>query len=118
MEGLGPHIRQLRDERDISLREFAKKLQVSAPFISDIELGRRHPSEEVLGKIAQILGVKVEELRAHDTRPPIDDIKRITLSDPKFALAFRTVIDKKITAEDILEFAKKKDQKLGNKGKK
>ncbi len=117
MEGLGAHIRQLRDERDLSLREFAKKLDVSAPFISDVELGRRHPSEEVLAKIAQVLGVKVEDLRAHDTRAPIDEIKRITQSDPKFALAFRTMIDKKITAEDFLEFAKK-GQKPGNKPKK
>lgn len=118
MEGLGAYIRQLRDERDLSLREFAKKLDLSAPFISDIELGRRHPSEEVLTKISQVLGVKVEDLRAHDTRPPIDEIKRITQSDPKFALAFRTMIDKNITAEDLLELAKKKGQKPGNKPKK
>jgi transcriptional regulator with XRE-family HTH domain len=119
MEGLGAYIRQLRDERDLSLREFAKKLDVSAPFVSDIELGRRHPSEEVLAKIAQVLGVKVEDLRAHDTRPPIDEIKRMTQSDPKFALAFRRMIDKNITAEDLLDLAKKKDgQKPGNKPKK
>lgn len=119
MEGLGAYIRKLRDERDLSLREFAKKLDLSAPFISDIELGRRHPSEEVLAKIAKVLGVKVEDLRARDTRPPIDEIKRITQSDPKFALAFRTMIDKKITAEDLLELAKKKEgQKASNKPKK
>ncbi len=118
MEGLGAYIRKLRDERDLSLREFAKKLDVSAPFISDIELGRRHPSEEVLAKIAKVLGVKVEDLRARDTRPPIDEIKRITQSDPKFALAFRTMIDKKITAEDLLELAKKKGEKASNKPKK
>ncbi len=119
MEELGTYIRRLRDERDLSLREFAKKLDVSAPFISDIELGRRHPSEDVLARIAQVLGVEVKDLRARDTRPPIDDIKRITQSDPRFALAFRTVIDKNITAEDLLEFAKKKGgQKRGNKTKK
>ena len=119
MEGLGAYIRKLRDERDLSLREFAKKLDLSAPFISDIELGRRHPSEEVLAKVAKVLGVKVEALRARDTRPPIDEIKRITQSDPKFALAFRTMIDKKITAEDLLELAKKKEgQKASNKPKK
>lgn len=101
------------------MREFAKKLDLSAPFISDIELGRRHPSEEVLAKIAKVLSVKVEDLRAHDTRPPIEEIKRMTQSDPKFALAFRTMIDKKITADDLLELAEKKGaQKAGNKPKK
>ena len=118
METLGAYVRRLRDERDLSLREFAKKLDVSAPFVSDIELGRRHPSEEVLARIAKVLGVKVKDLRARDTRPPIDEIKRLTQSDPRFALAFRTVIDKKITPEDLIELANKKEtQKVGHKPK-
>ena len=115
IEGLGPYIRQLRDERDLSLREFAKKLDVSAPFVSDVELGRRHPSEEVLAKIAEVLGVRLEDLRAHDIRPPIDEIKRLTQSNPKFALAFRTMIDKKITAEDLLELASHKAAQKSSK---
>lgn len=118
MESLGTYIRRLRDERDISLREFAKRLKVSAPFVSDIELGRRHPSDEVLEKIAESLGVDVQELRARDTRAPIDEIKRITQSDPKFALAFRTVIDKNVTADDLLELARKKERERSGKGSK
>jgi transcriptional regulator with XRE-family HTH domain len=107
MEGLGAFIRSLRDERDLSLREFAKKLNCSAAFISDLELGRRHPSETMLTEMARILGVDVEVLRAQDTRPPIEDIKSITQADPRWALAFRTVIDKKITAEEMLEFVQR-----------
>jgi transcriptional regulator with XRE-family HTH domain len=55
MEGIGPFIRKRRDELDLSLRELAKKLDCSPAFISDIELGRRHPSEKVLVEIAKIL---------------------------------------------------------------
>jgi len=117
MEGLGAFIRRLRDEKDISLREFAKQLECSAAFVSDVELGRRHPSEEVLINIARLLGTTVEELRAHDTRPPIEEIKRITESDPKFALAFRTVIDKKISADELLELARRKESKGPSKKK-
>jgi len=51
MEGIGPYIRKRRDELDLSLRELAKKLDCSPAFISDIELGRRHPSEKVLAEI-------------------------------------------------------------------
>src|SRR6266478_2570259 len=109
MEGIGPYIRKRRDELDLSLREFAKKLDCSPAFISDIELGRRHPSDEVLVEMARVLKVKVEDLRAMDVRAPIDDIKRITLDDPTFALAFRSVIEKKITADELLEFVKKKE---------
>jgi transcriptional regulator with XRE-family HTH domain len=117
MEGLGPYMRRRRDELDISLRELAKRLDCSPAFISDIELGRRYPSEKVLADIARVLKVKVEELRALDVRAPIDDIKRITLNDPTFALAFRTVIDKKISADELLELLKQKETEKRSKDK-
>jgi transcriptional regulator with XRE-family HTH domain len=118
MEGIGPYIRKRRDELDLSLRELAKKLDCSPAFISDIELGRRHPSEKVLAEIARILKVKVEELREMDVRAPIEDIKRITQDDPTFALAFRTVIDKNISANELLEFVRKKEGEKKGKDKK
>lgn len=118
MEGLGPYMRRRRDELDLSLREFAKRLDCSAAFISDIELGRRHPSEKVLAEIARVLEVKLEELQAMDVRPPIEDIKRLTQSDPRFALAFRTMIDKKITANELLTLANQKKGERNSKRKK
>lgn len=117
MEGIGPFIRRRRDELDLSLRELAKRLDCSPAFISDIELGRRHPSDRVLVEIARILKVKVEQLREMDTRPPIDEIKRVTQDDPTFALAFRTVIDKKISADELLEFVRKKEDEKKGKDK-
>src|SRR5689334_19632692 len=118
MEGIGPFIRRRRDELDLSLRELAKKLDCSPAFVSDIELGRRHPSDKVLVEIARVLKVKVEELREMDVRAPIDEIKRITHDDPTFALAFRTVIDKKISADELLEFVKNKEDAKRGKDKK
>lgn len=118
MEGLGPYMRRRRDELDLSLREFAKRLDCSAAFISDIELGRRHPSEKVLAEIARVLKVKLEELQAMDVRPPIDDIKRLTQNDPRFALAFRTMIDKKVSADELLELANQKKNEKHPKQKK
>ena len=108
MEGLGSFMRRRRDELDLSLREFAKRLDCSAAFISDIELGRRHPSDKVLAEIAKVLEVKLETLQALDERPPIEDIKRLTQNDPRYALAFRTMIDKKVTAEELLALANQK----------
>lgn len=118
MEGIGPYIRRRRDELDLSLREFAKKLDCSPAFISDIELGRRHPSDKVLVEMARVLKVKAEELRHMDVRAPIDEIKRVTQNDPTFALAFRTVLDKNISAEELLEFVRKKEDEKKGKGKK
>ena len=118
MEGIGPYVRRRRDELDMSLREFAKKLDCSPAFISDVELGRRHPSDKVLIEIAKILKVKVEELRKMDLRAPIDEIKRVTQNDPTFALAFRTVLDKNISADELLEFVRKKEDEKKGKDKK
>ena len=101
-------MRRRRDELDLSLREFAKRLDCSAAFISDIELGRRHPSEKVLTEIARVLNAKLEDLQAMDVRAPIDDIKRLTQNDPRFALAFRTMIDKKVSADELLQLANQK----------
>ena len=59
--------------------------------------------------MARVLGVKVDDLRAQDIRPPIDEIKRMTQRNPKYALAFRTMIDKKISADELLDLAKQKE---------
>jgi transcriptional regulator with XRE-family HTH domain len=108
MEGMGPFMRKRRDELDLSLREFAKRLDCSAAFVSDIELGRRYPSDKMLAEIGRVLDVKVETLQAMDVRPPIEEIKRLTQDDPRFALAFRTMIDKKVSAEELLRLANQK----------
>jgi transcriptional regulator with XRE-family HTH domain len=118
MEALGSYMRRRRDELDLSLREFAKRLNCSAAFISDIELGRRNPSEKVLAEIARVLGSQLEDLQAMDIRAPIEDIKRLTQSDPRFALAFRTMIDKKVSAEELLDLANQKKAERTPKPKK
>jgi len=93
----------------MSLREFARKLgELSPPFVSDVELGRRFPSEKVLEKMAHVLGVTVGELQKYDSRAPIEDLKRLAASDPVYGFALRKVADGEISAEDILKLASKK----------
>jgi hypothetical protein len=53
-----------------------------------------------------------------DVRAPIDDIKRLTQNDPRFALAFRTMIDKKVSADELLELANQKKGARHTKQKK
>jgi transcriptional regulator with XRE-family HTH domain len=54
-------LHELRDKADLSLRELTRKVGISSPFLSDIELGRRFPSEEILAKLAGAL-------RAHSSK--------------------------------------------------
>ena len=56
---LGQRIKQERQKRKISLREFARKLGISAAYLVDIEKNRRLPNEETLQKIADLLDVPV-----------------------------------------------------------
>jgi len=103
---LGQRLHELRDRADLSLRELAKKVGISGPFLSDIELGRRFPSEEILGRLAAALNVPLEDLKKYDNRAPIADLKRLMDSDPKLGFAFRTAVEKlksgELTADDII----------------
>lgn len=105
---LGERIRELRDGKDVSLREFAKKLHLSAAFVSDIELGRRNPSEDVLARIAKFLGTSADDLKTYDTRPPVDEIRRLTASDPAYGLAFRRVVEDGLSPAQILKLLDEK----------
>ena len=58
--------------------------------------------------MAQALGTSIEDLRSYDTRPPVEDLKRLTSSNPLYGIAFRKVVDKavnkKISPEELMEF--------------
>jgi transcriptional regulator with XRE-family HTH domain len=109
MKSLGERIRELRDQKDLSLRELCKKAgDISPAFLSDIELGRRHPSDEVLRDIARVLGTNFEELKEHDNRPAVEEIRRRALNDPKMGFAFRRLLDENVSPEDLLKLANQK----------
>lgn len=111
MKTLGERIRELREERDISVRELAKKIKVSAPFLSDVELGRRHPSDDVLKSIASHLGTTTDELKKHDARPPVQELRRLAAADPAMGFALRKVVDEGVSADELLEFLKRHSEK-------
>ena len=112
MKTLGERIRELREERDLSLRELGSKIQVSAAFLSDVELGRRYLSDKNMLAVARALGVSLEELKQSDTRPPLREFRRATMTDPTYGFAFRQMMDRKISSREILDFIKQRDERL------
>ena len=106
MKTLGEHIRELREQHDLSVRELAKNIHVSAPFLSDVELGRRHPSDGVLKAIAVRLETTLDELKKHDARAPVKELRRIAASDPAMGFALRKVVDEGVSADELMEFLK------------
>lgn len=108
---LGDRIRELREARDLSLREFARKLgNISPAHISDIENSRRNPSDDLLQKIADVLGVEFAELRAFDTRLPVEELRRAMRHDPALGFALRKLAESKVSSSDILKWAEKKGE--------
>jgi transcriptional regulator with XRE-family HTH domain len=107
---LGDKLRGLRENRDLSLRELAKKLEgVTAAHLSDIEFGRRYPSDDLLKKLARFFEVSESELRELDPRPNVEEIRRRAQSDPVFGLALRKLVNREIDPEEILKHEAKKD---------
>ena len=111
MKTLGERIRELREAQDSSLRELAKKLGVTPPFWSDVELGRRHPSDEVLARAARLLRVAFDDLKKLDARPAGQELKRIAMTNPALGFALRKLVDEGVSPADLHEFLRRRSKK-------
>jgi HTH-type transcriptional regulator, competence development regulator len=79
MSQVGDRIRELREERDWSQREFAKRVGINYSVINRIELGKRNVEDHELAKIADVFGVTTDYLlgRTDNPNPPEDDDKEL-----------------------------------------
>jgi transcriptional regulator with XRE-family HTH domain len=59
---LGDLIRVTRANQEIGLREAARKLDITPSYLSDIELDRRVPSDDILQRISELLTIPSEHL--------------------------------------------------------
>ena len=59
---LGQSIRDLREQRGLSLRELARRVNVSPSFVSQIELGKANPSVGTLYSLLSVLGTTLDDL--------------------------------------------------------
>ncbi|MDX2149196.1 MAG: helix-turn-helix domain-containing protein [Bryobacteraceae bacterium] len=73
---VGSRIRQLREERNLSLRSLAEQAGFSAPFLSQVENGQASPSISSLEKIARALGVTLGEFFLATERPGAAVVQR------------------------------------------
>jgi transcriptional regulator with XRE-family HTH domain len=61
-EDIGERIRTRREDSDLSLREFARRLGISASAVSQIETGKSRPSVATLYAVVDELGLSVDDL--------------------------------------------------------
>ncbi|HLH59140.1 MAG TPA: helix-turn-helix transcriptional regulator, partial [Streptosporangiaceae bacterium] len=67
--GLGPRLRQVREERGLSVRELARRVGCSASLISQIERGLSAPSVGIAYSVATQLRTSLDYLFGVETGP-------------------------------------------------
>ena len=91
---LGNIIRALRREKNLTLKELAKKARLSVSFLSDIEKGRSKPSLETLINISLVLQTTPAALLSEDFLQAMEE-EGAFLSENKVARipVFREIIE-------------------------
>ena len=109
----GEFLQRKREERKITLRKLAELLNFSAPFLSDVEKGRRYPPElSKLEQIADILSLSAEDRdtmfdlagRKRDSVAP--DLPDYIMNRGYVATALRTARDLNAGEEEWQRFVK------------
>ena len=96
----GAFVREAREEKDYSVRTFAKMLGCSPAYLSDIEKGNRYAPKNYLDKIFEVLGLPEEDRQDFDdlaaaTRGFLyEDINPYLGQTPVARVALRTAMEK------------------------
>ena len=94
---LGQKIRQLREEKGLSLNRLAEEASISKAYLSQLENDvSKQPSAEILLKIASALGVTIADLLDQPVRVYAEDFE-----DEDIPYVLREFIDKRGEALDI-----------------
>jgi transcriptional regulator with XRE-family HTH domain len=58
----GQVIRDRRRQLDLTQQEIARRIKTSTPYVGHLESSKRHPSDKVLSRLAEVLGLDRREL--------------------------------------------------------
>lgn len=107
-KSLGDLIREARTPKG-SLRDFAKKLDITPSYLSDIENDRRIPAEEVLERIAVLLELDFDELMAKAGRFG-EEADRYMRKHPTVGVLFRKLSESKTPDDDLAKLLRKAEE--------
>ena len=108
----GERVRELRKGKNLTLRELAAKLKVNFTYLSKIENQKlsfgEYPSEDLIRKLAKVLGAEEDELLLLAQKIP-EDIKKRVIERPD---AFRKIASLDDEALDaVLKDIERKEKK-------
>lgn len=116
----GEFLAAKREERDLTLREMARQMGVSAPFLSDVEKNRSAPlTKDRLDKVAEILHFDTDEKtamydlvgRQRNTVAP--DLPEYIIGREYVAVALRTARDLNAGEAEWLRFVEELKKRGG-----
>ena len=58
----GVVIRDRRRQLDLTQEEVARRIKTSTPYVGHLESGKRHPSDKIVSRLAEVLGLDRREL--------------------------------------------------------
>jgi len=58
----GQVIRDRRRQLDLTQQEVARRIKTSTPYVGHLESSKRHPSDKVLSRVAEVLGLDRRDL--------------------------------------------------------
>ena len=116
----GEFIAKKREDKQITLREMARRLEVSAPFLSDVEKDRRNPFDsDRLEKVAGILEMDKQEVelmydlagkRRNSVAPDLPDY---IMERDYVSAALRTARDLDAGEKEWLQFVEELKKRKG-----
>lgn len=111
-ERFGERIRRLRTEKGLGLRAMAKKVDISATYLSRIETNEEKspPAEKVIKALARELGDDFDTLMGLAGRIP-EDVEDVIKNDPRMPEFLRTARNQKVSGDELMEW-------LGSRNKK
>ncbi len=109
MGTLGQRIREERTKLSLTVRGFARDINVQPPYITDLEADRRRPGPDVLARISERLGIPMAELQALDPRIT-PEVKEWMDDEPRVSRLLRRLQDSPDRDELLREIEKVVDR--------
>ena len=114
MRTFGEFISLKRKEKRITLKAMAEELEISTPYMSDVEKGRRYSFDlDKLEKISKILNMSEEEknemmdLAGKQREEVAPDLPEYINSTPAVSVALRKARDLNLGEKEWYEFIEK-----------
>jgi transcriptional regulator with XRE-family HTH domain len=79
----GRHLRRIRKRRGVTIEALSEAVQISSKFLGEVELAKKTPSLETMGKLADYFHISIgdffdlEESRIHQVMQRVEEVLRV-----------------------------------------